>query len=86
MKGLEQLRHSEHLTEDEIGQYAEQFHQDLALLQHQQRVADSRAVRSLEWCESCGNEIPELRRQAVPGVTLCIDCANEEERREKLGR
>lgn len=26
----------------------------------------------------CGEEIPEGRRQAIPGVQLCIDCANRE--------
>jgi phage/conjugal plasmid C-4 type zinc finger TraR family protein len=25
-------------------------------------------------CEECGDEIPEKRRQAVPGCTRCIEC------------
>lgn len=25
-------------------------------------------------CEECGDEIPEKRRQAVPGCWLCIEC------------
>lgn len=25
-------------------------------------------------CIECGEEIPEARRQAVPGVRTCIDC------------
>ena len=25
-------------------------------------------------CVECGEDIPERRRQAVPGVTTCIDC------------
>lgn len=25
-------------------------------------------------CRECGNSIPEARRQAVPGVSLCITC------------
>ncbi|MEZ5931337.1 MAG: DksA/TraR family C4-type zinc finger protein [Alphaproteobacteria bacterium] len=29
---------------------------------------------SLEHCEECGDVIPEARRQAVPGVRLCIAC------------
>jgi len=29
---------------------------------------------SLTHCEECGSAIPEARRQAVPGVRLCVDC------------
>lgn len=29
---------------------------------------------SLKHCEECGTAIPEARRQAVPGVRLCITC------------
>ena len=29
---------------------------------------------SLSHCEDCGEAIPEPRRQAVPGVRLCIAC------------
>ncbi|MCP4389677.1 MAG: DksA/TraR family C4-type zinc finger protein [Gammaproteobacteria bacterium] len=29
---------------------------------------------SLSHCEECGNEIPPARREAVPGVRLCIGC------------
>ena len=32
---------------------------------------------SLKHCEKCGAEIPPARRQAVPGVRLCVDCQNE---------
>lgn len=32
---------------------------------------------SLEYCEACDNEIPLARRQAVPGVRLCIICQSE---------
>lgn len=28
-------------------------------------------------CAGCGCEISEVRRQAVPGVQLCFDCADE---------
>lgn len=38
-------------------------------------VADS----ALE-CEMCDDPIPDLRRQAVPGVQLCVDCQNEIEK------
>jgi len=29
---------------------------------------------SLTHCEECGKAIPEARRDAVPGVRLCVDC------------
>ncbi|MGE4545826.1 MAG: TraR/DksA family transcriptional regulator [Pedobacter sp.] len=28
----------------------------------------------LSECEECGEEIPEKRRQAIPGCRLCVDC------------
>ncbi len=32
---------------------------------------------SLEYCEECGEKIPEARRKAQPGVRLCIHCQEE---------
>ncbi|MGR3376968.1 DksA/TraR family C4-type zinc finger protein [Salipiger abyssi] len=32
---------------------------------------------SLTECAECGEEIPEKRRIAIPGVKLCIDCQQE---------
>ena len=32
---------------------------------------------SLLHCEECEVEIPEARRQAVPGVRLCVGCQSE---------
>lgn len=29
---------------------------------------------SLSHCEECGQSIPDARREAVPGVRLCITC------------
>jgi phage/conjugal plasmid C-4 type zinc finger TraR family protein len=28
-------------------------------------------------CAECEEEIPEVRRTALPGVKLCVDCASE---------
>ena len=39
------------------------------------------AGESLRHCEECGDEIPEARRQAVPGVRRCIACQSEADRR-----
>ena len=38
---------------------------------------------SLEYCEVCGEEIPEARRKAVPGVRLCIHCQEEADKQQK---
>lgn len=32
------------------------------------------AAPSLFECEQCGNDIPPKRRQAIPGVSLCVEC------------
>lgn len=32
---------------------------------------------SLEECEECGTAIPQARREALPGVRLCIACQSE---------
>lgn len=29
---------------------------------------------SAEFCEACGEPIPEARRRVLPGVKTCIDC------------
>lgn len=35
---------------------------------------------SLEECEACGDEIPEKRRLALPGVRTCISCQSRRDR------
>lgn len=37
---------------------------------------------SLSRCEECDAPIPEARRQAVPGVRLCVPCQSERDRRQ----
>lgn len=39
---------------------------------------------SLSHCEECGDLIPQARRDAVPGVRLCIACQSERDRHERL--
>lgn len=34
----------------------------------------------LTHCEQCGAEIPELRRQAIAGVRLCVACQEAEDK------
>jgi phage/conjugal plasmid C-4 type zinc finger TraR family protein len=35
---------------------------------------------SLTHCEECGEEIPAPRREAVPGVRLCLGCQDKRDR------
>ncbi len=37
---------------------------------------------SLQYCENCGEPIPEARRRVLPGVRLCVSCQKEEDSRE----
>ncbi|EGT4254262.1 DksA/TraR family C4-type zinc finger protein [Citrobacter amalonaticus] len=39
---------------------------------------------SLYECEECGDPIPEARRQAVPGVRLCLNCQQEKDSQNTL--
>ena len=36
---------------------------------------------SAEFCEECGDDIPEERRKAIPGVQLCVFCKERMERK-----
>lgn len=35
---------------------------------------------SLTHCDDCGEEIPALRREKVPGCTRCVDCQTAAEK------
>ena len=37
---------------------------------------------SLSECAECGEEIPQARRAALPGVKLCLDCASDRQSRD----
>jgi phage/conjugal plasmid C-4 type zinc finger TraR family protein len=37
---------------------------------------------SLSHCEECDAPIPEARRQAVPGVRLCLACQSEHDKQQ----
>lgn len=37
---------------------------------------------SLTHCEECGTAIPERRRNAVPGVRLCVPCQTEHDKQD----
>ncbi|MDZ7749180.1 MAG: DksA/TraR family C4-type zinc finger protein [Halofilum sp. (in: g-proteobacteria)] len=37
---------------------------------------------SLTHCEECGREIPQARREALPGVRLCVACQEAHDREQ----
>ncbi len=39
------------------------------------------AGESRTHCVECGEEIPEARRRAMPGVRTCVPCQSEHDRR-----
>jgi len=39
----------------------------------------------LTHCEECDAEIPQARREAVPGVRLCVSCQEAADREEAVG-
>ena len=51
----------------------------VSIAQHQRRTAGQ--ATSAEFCEACGDDIPQARRVAVPGCQLCIYCQQLRERR-----
>lgn len=40
---------------------------------------------SLRRCETCDAEIPAARRDAIPGVRLCVSCQSEADQRQRSG-
>ncbi len=50
------------------------------------RMQAQRAPRgdSLTHCAECEEPIPEKRREAIPGVKLCIDCQRERDAKPVL--
>ncbi len=39
---------------------------------------------SLQHCEECDAPIPEARRQAVPGVRLCVSCQSAHDQEQQV--
>lgn len=55
--------------------------QELEQLQRDTAIADARSHaphgHSEEFCEECGERIPDARREAIPGCTRCVDCQQD---------
>lgn len=57
----------------------EELQRNAALAAHRiNRLAVS-AVK----CSDCGDDLPEARRIAYPGCTMCVDCQADAERRNR---
>ena len=39
---------------------------------------------SAEYCEECGEPIPERRREAVPGVQTCVECQSRKDANRRM--
>ncbi|MCQ0971572.1 DksA/TraR family C4-type zinc finger protein [Paracoccus sp. TK19116] len=44
------------------------------------RARTAATVPSAEFCAECDEPIPDARRQAIPGVQLCVDCQSGRDR------
>jgi len=40
--------------------------------------------KSLKHCDECAAEIPKARREAVPGVRLCVNCQSERDKQQSV--
>ncbi len=40
--------------------------------------------KSLEFCETCEEKIPEARRKAIIGVKLCVSCQSEQDEKTAM--
>ena len=38
----------------------------------------------LKYCEECEEEIPQARREAIPGVRLCVICQSEKDEKTSI--
>jgi phage/conjugal plasmid C-4 type zinc finger TraR family protein len=66
--------------EAEMGQLHAIHNNMNAIANVQRQLAKQALEPSLAECEECGDEIPEARRLAIPGVRLCIFCKEKQER------
>ena len=55
-----------------------------AAIEHERgHYARNWEVDSAIECAGCGTHIPDARREAVPGVQLCVDCQSAAEHRAR---
>ena len=61
--------------EAEIAQIATLFETEARVREARDRMAQQQSKPSRTHCVECDEEISLARQRAVPGVQLCIDCA-----------
>lgn len=66
--------------EAEIAQIQSLLTNQNAVSAVQKELARQRSQPSAEFCEECGETIPEARRKLVPGVQMCVYCQERLER------
>ena len=66
------------------GAVGEQIEASIADELQRMRAKAGPRGESLTHCAECDEPIPEKRRQAIPGVKLCIDCQSGREARPVL--
>ncbi|WP_337881771.1 TraR/DksA C4-type zinc finger protein [Chromobacterium haemolyticum] len=62
--------------------------QELEQRQREQALARQAAASrafgaSLTHCDDCGDDIPPLRREKVPGCTRCVECQTAAEKAQR---
>lgn len=62
-------------------QQLEEMQREIALKKHRTFQTVSRL-----YCEDCDAPIPEKRRQMIQGVTRCVTCQEQEEKRQRQFR
>lgn len=68
--------------DDAMAQLESQWHTDNRIAEIRRALHAAGPV-SRRHCQDCGDEIPEKRRQLLPGVSLCTVCQNWREQRGK---
>ena len=79
MNDLEKIEYNNE-EEAEVAQINSLISNQNAVDQVRHQLAKQAAQPSAEFCEECGEDIPQLRRELVPGVQLCIHCQTKLER------
>lgn len=62
----------------DLAQELDAHYRQQALLHHQTRLRQQGDSRT--HCLECSDEIPEKRREAMPGCQLCAECQETKER------
>ena len=67
--------------EAEIAQLSNLFETEALVRAARDRIREQQSKPSRTHCVECDEEISLARQRAVPGVQLCIDCAQMKENR-----